>query len=531
MRSGRAIGVSALFAALTAVMTWPQPAVLATHAAPHHDVYFNLWRLRWIHHALTASPWDLFNGNQFFPEQQVLAFSDAMLAEGAAALPLLAVGLPPVLVHNLLLLGAIAASGIGMFVLARHLSGSTPGGIVAGIVFAFAPYRFEHYMHLELQWAVWAPWAFWALQRTIETRALKFGVLTGAFLALQMLSSIYYAIFLAPLLAVVGGLQIMTMPLREQLFVLRSVAAGVLLAALVAWPYAAPYGEASKRVGARSEAEVRTFSAKPNNYLSATDTNLLYGSRRRAPSERRLFPGVVPLLLALIGLLLVPVRAPSIAYLIALVAAFLLSLGMNGPFYPLLYEHVSVFQGLRAPARAAIFCLLFLGVLAAHGFAALASYAAPIVRRLLAVGLTGALLLEYWVAPLPLAPFQNDAPPLYAWLARQPRGVVAELPMQFPFDPRYTYMSTFHWMPIVNGYSGYYPPSYIERREAMEEFPALGALARLKADGVQYLIVHAGGYSSEEYGRIVQGLRGEFGLPYLGEFDDGWGEATVFGMR
>ncbi len=531
MRSARAIGVSALFAALTAVMTWPQPRVLATHAAPHHDVYFNLWRIRWIHHALTTSPSDLFNGNQFFPERQVLAFSDAMLIEGATALPLLGIGLPPVLVHNLLLLGAIAASGAGMFVLARHLSGSTAGGILAGIVFAFAPYRFEHYMHLELQWAVWSPWAFWALQRTIDTRAVKFGVLTGVFLALQLLSSIYYAMFLALLLVVVGGLQLIAIPRREQLLTLRSMTAGVLCAAAVTWAYAAPYGDASRRVGARSEAEVHTYSAKPINYLSATDNNVVYGSRHRAPSERRLFPGVVPLLLGLIGLLLVPPRVSTIAYLIALVVAFLLSLGTNGPLYPLLYEHVSVFQGLRAPARAAIFCLLFLGVLAADGFAALASHATPAVRRMLAAGLASVLLLEYWVAPLRLEPFHNDPPPLYAWLARQPRGVVAEFPMKLAFDPRYIYMSTFHWMPIVNGYSGYHPPSYVDRRGMMEEFPALGPLARLRADGVEYVIVHAGGYAAEEYGAIVQTLREQFGLPHLGDFDDGWGEASVFGMR
>ena len=55
-------------------------------------------------------------------------------------------------------------------------------------------------------------------------------------------------------------------------------------------------------------------------------------------NERRLFPGILPPLLALVGLLLVPPTIPAIAYLIGLVLAFELSLGAHGLLYPLLYE-------------------------------------------------------------------------------------------------------------------------------------------------------------------------------------------------
>ena len=131
-----------------------------------------------------------------------------MLVEGLIAAPLFAAGLRPLLIHNLMLLGAIAASGVGMFTLARHLWGSTPGAIIAGLVFAFAPYRFSHIMHMELQWTMWIPWAFWAMQRTLETAKLKFGLLTGVFIALQIGSSIYYGMFLAILLTLAGAVQL-----------------------------------------------------------------------------------------------------------------------------------------------------------------------------------------------------------------------------------------------------------------------------------------------------------------------------------
>ena len=205
------------------------------------DVFFSLWRLRWFAHALSTSPADLFNGNVFYPERGVLAFSDAMLVQGILATPLLWAGIPPVLVYNLMLLGAIVASGVGMFVLARHLTGSTAGAVIAGVVFAFAPYRFDHYHHLELQWTVWSPWAFWALQRSIETRLLRFGLLMGVFAALQLLSSVYYGAFLVMVMAAVAFTQLIPLRGRELVRSACCVALSGAIVVPVAALYSLPY--------------------------------------------------------------------------------------------------------------------------------------------------------------------------------------------------------------------------------------------------------------------------------------------------
>ena len=140
------------------------------------------------------------------------------------------------LVHNLLLLGVIAASGIGMFVLARYLWGNTPAAILAGLIFAFAPYRFSHFMHMELQWAVWMPWAFWAMQRTLDTGTLRYGLLTGLFMTLQLMSSIYYGLFLAVVLAATTAVQAIAM--RRRAFLAWShLAPAPLMLAVTAWVY------------------------------------------------------------------------------------------------------------------------------------------------------------------------------------------------------------------------------------------------------------------------------------------------------
>lgn len=529
------LSVTLAFSCATVFMTWPQARVMTTHAAEHQDVFFNLWRLRWVAHALSTWPVDLFDANIFHPEEGVLAFSDAMLVQGLLAAPLFWAGAPPVLVHNLLLLGAIVASAVGIFVLARHVTGSAPGALVAAVIFAFAPYRFEHYMHMELQWTVWTPWAFWALQRTIETGSVRFGLAVGLFGTLQMASSIYYGLFLLILVGTVGCVQLI--PLRRQALVRRSRAllVGGLLAASMAWLYSLPYSTAAARVGTRSPHDVKTYSAQPGDYRVATPANLLYGSPGAGAPERRLFPGILPPLLAVLGLLLVPRTSVALAYLTGLVLAFELSLGANGYLYPVLYDYVGAFRGLRVPARASVFFLLFLGVLAAQGTAALTRTMPSRLGRILAAGACAVILLEYRVAPLHLVPYPNDAPPLYRLLASLPPGIVIEFPAPKPdappyHDPRYAYMSTFHWMPLLNGYSGFYPHSYLRRLVRLADFPDEESVASLRRENVRYVIVHEDGYPAGDRVRVVERLR-ELDVVRIGDFRDGWGVGTLMEMQ
>ena len=230
-----------LFAVLTVVMTWPQAARLVSSATDHQDVFFNMWRLEWVAHALATSPFQLLDGNIFYPEPRALTFSDAMAVEAFVAAPLFWSGFPPILVHNLMLLGGIVLSAAGIFMLAFHLTGSRAAGVTAGIVFAFAPYRFEHYMHMELQWTVWIPWAFWALHRLLETGSRKFAGLLGAFAALQFMSSIYYGIFLVTLLGLCAVLLLCATPRAEVKSRIAGLAIAAATAAILVAPYAIPY--------------------------------------------------------------------------------------------------------------------------------------------------------------------------------------------------------------------------------------------------------------------------------------------------
>lgn len=526
----------ALFALLTLAMTWPQARVIATEAAPHQDIYFNMWRLEWFAHAIATQPSRLFDANVFHPEPDTLALSDAMIVESAAAAPLIWARMPPVLVHNVLLLAAIALSGAAMFALARYLTGSRAAAIVAGVIFAFAPYRFEHVMHLELEWTMWMPLAFLALHRLYDTGRMKYGAALGACLALQMLSSIYYGIFLAAVISL-GALLLIARDRSVRVrTLLAPLAAGAAIAIAVSAVYARPYARTHAKTGDRAAVEVNRFSAVPASYLAATPNNWLYGrdgrrERRSAGPERRLFPGTVALLLAAAGLLLARPSARAIAYLLLLVAAFETSLGFSGYSYGFLHQHAPVFRSLRALSRLGVFVLMFVAALSAYGYRLLVAARSPNARRAVLAIVVLALLAEYRVT-LVLVPYPHAAPEVYRSLAAQPRGVVLECPAPHAEalpgdDARYAYMSTFHWFPLVNGYSGVYPPSYVNRLERLRDFPGDTSIRQMRADGVKYVIVHASGYSEAELAQIRARLAAA-GMAELGTYSDGVAPATLF---
>ena len=527
-----------MFILFAMVVTWPQAARFATEAGDHHDVYFNMWRMGWLAHATLAPEATLLDGNIFHPERNTLLFSDAMPVPSATAVPLLWAGVPPVLVHNLVLFAGILLSAIGMFVLARSLTGSAAAGVTAGLVFGFASYRFEHYSHMELQWSVWIPWAFWALERVRAHGRPRDGIALGVFLALQFMSSIYYGIYLAVLISIAGVCSLLLdvsrkQPLRRQM---TALAAAAGLAVVLCTPYARPYLAVRNSLGVRDVGEVAQFSAKPASYLAASSSNVLFGKLTEplGGQETRLFPGALALFLT--GLCIFWRRSPrALIYIVGLIAAFELSLGVNGLIYPFLYKYAPGFSALRAPARLGIFVLFFVAALAAFGHAVLAERF-KLRLRVVAAVLWGILLVEYCVAPLDLVPYPNRSPPLYAWLARQPRGLVAELPLPMtnvlPGDEaRYAYMSTFHWQPLLNGYSGYYPRQYLMTLERLRRIRAGNSVGVLRRTGVKYVIVHFVSWDPQESIAASRVLHEDPSVQVVGQFDDGRGVAIVFQLN
>ena len=534
-QAGTLLCVAALSAVLTVVATWPQAARLDS-VPDNVDAYFSLWRIGWIAHQLPSRPGELFDTNIFHPEKGTLAYSDAVLLQGVVSLPFLNAGVPVVYVYNALVLGSFVACALAMFLLVQHLTGATLPAMLAGLVFAFTPYRFDHYFHLELLWAFWMPLAFWMAHRTLEHGRLRDGLLLGASVAMQILSSIYYGVFLCAALAVFFAAMIGRSPAAVRRRAVLALGAGALVVVSVAAPYMRPYMEVRGHVGDRKIGEALLHGAGPRHYLAAMPESRLYGelTGRLGRHEKRLFPGFVAILLAAWALW-PPVSRTSVAYTLVLVAAANLSAGPRGLGYEWLVEHGVVFRGLRAPARAGQVVLLATAVLAAAGCVRLRAWlAARGIRADLVVAVVlAAAFAEYLVRPLRLTSVPTAAPPAYEWLRSQPPGVVAEFPMPTMHNAplhegQFQFLSTFHWRPLVNGYSGTWSTRQVRFLEAVKGFPDARAMDALRAAGVSYVLVHERFLQEGKYTRIVEALRRAPGLEQAGRFSHEGFEVAVY---
>ncbi|MBP1605717.1 MAG: hypothetical protein H6Q08_1091 [Acidobacteria bacterium] len=501
------LALAGVYTAIAVFLTWPQAAEMSS-VPVHHDTLFSVWRIAWVAHQVVRDPLHLFDANIFFPEPRTLAYSDAILLQGLASAPFIWVGVPPVVVYNALVLISFVACGLGMALLAHELTHRREAALLAGIVFGFAPFRFDHLMHLELLWAPWMPLACWALHRVFESGRRADGRRLGLFAALQLLSCIYYGVFLVTILAVIGVVLALGIARSRRPLPFRPVAVAAMVVSLVALPYMSPYVANAKRMGERSLEDTGTFSARVENYLSAPAWSTLWGwtFSRHGDNERQLFPGAIALGLAVIGAA-PPFSATRVAYVVATIVAVDGSLGVNGHVYPFLRRHVFVYRGLRVPARFGMATLLGVAVLAALGTARLArAIAAPFGRRgtaVLTMVLAAGMLGEYLVFALPMERLPTKAPAAYRWLAEQPGGTVLEWPLPGASalpgkEARYQYSSIFHWKPLANGYSGAYPTSYIDFIERMQRLPDQDTVGLLRDRSVRYLLIHTQQFDSRE---------------------------------
>jgi hypothetical protein len=536
-RHGPVLGATALVVALTALVTWPQALHLSSRLAPHADAQFSIWRLGWIAHALATAPTRLFDANIFFPATGTLAYSDATLLQGLLGAPLLWSGAPPTLVYNLLLLAGFAGSGLAMFVLARHLTGGVGPALVAAAVYTVLPYRIEHFMHLELQWTVFVPLVFWSLHKAVESASVRYGIVAGVCIALQVASCIYYGVFLALLLAFFAPALVLLTARDRVASVTPSIAVAAAVAALLVAPLVVPYLSAARDIGVRPPFEIAKYSASPINYLATPAASRLWGwtADRWGAAELRLFPGLIAVLLACGSLWRRPLR-PVVLYGLTTLVAVACSFGVNNRAYALLLDYVHPLQSFRSMSRFAALAECGLAVLAAFGAQALAEqFAVRSQRRAFTVALVlGLIAAEASNRPVALDAASGTAPAdVYRVLRSAPYGVVLELPTPrhdaLPgWDPAYQAWSLWHYKPLVNGYSGYYPRDYLDTIIRMEVFPSDESMARLRAHQVRYILVHRAFYSAERLENLMRRIAGRPDLKPWGAYKDPVGLADLY---
>ena len=203
-------------------------------------------------------------------------------------------------------------------------------------------------------------------------------------------------------------------------------------------------------------------------------------------------------------------------YLIMAIMAFWLSLGPKYGLYALLYAIMPGFDSLRVPARAAVMVSLSWAVLAAYGVARLEKALKPgkWAARAVVAAMCLLFLCEANSAPIAWASIYRWPPLVYRWLAKQEKPmVIYEIPTlgyrgDHARDARYLYWSTYHGKTLVNGYSGYFPPDYLELAREARNLPANEVLDKLRKRGAQYLVLHIKEFPPHERRGVLDRFKG-----------------------
>jgi hypothetical protein len=468
------------------------------------DPLFSMWRIGWVTHQIVRDPARLFDANIFHPEPLTLTFSDPMILTALLSAPLLALGVHPAVAYNVVFLLALWLSGVAAYLLVERLTGSARAAFVAGLTYACASFRFDHYSHLEIQMTCWMPLGLLALHHFLSTgrsafaasplRRGKWGyaIAFGLAAVAQLYSSMYFAVFFLLYVAIVGGslLVLHRPPIRPLVL---PIAAAAALAALLAIPLARPFLAAQPAKGDRGPTEVTYYSAEPADYLRANRFSALWKDRLAgAMPERALFPGAAPLALGALGLV-PPLGTAQLAYAAGLLLSFDGTLGLKGLTYPYLYRWFAPIRGLRVPARFVAIVSLTLSILAGFGARQLLRRCgSQVSAHTVFAGLVGLVVADAWPA-LTLQPV-FDPPPIYETLKDTPGAIVAEFPV--PYDEidniPYMYFSLWHRARLVNGYSGFIPQSYAEYVKDVANFPDAAAMDAFRRHGVTHVTVNCG---------------------------------------
>jgi hypothetical protein len=515
----REVVTAAVGASLLAiVMTWPLLIHLGS-VVPRDigDPLAEAWQPAWGGHALLHQPLHFFDANRFWPLTDSLAFGDALI--GYAPTGIIGSGPHAAIVrYDVLFIFAYALAFFGAYLLAREIGLSPAGAVVAGAAFAFAPYRLEQDGHLQVISSGGIPlsiafalrgirlrrpwWLFWAWVLAV------WQVSIGWILGLPFAYGIGGALLIAIIAWIVRG-----RPAVPRNMLIASAAGLVVFVAISYWIahhylYIADNYPSAKR----SPHEVAGFSGPLKVFLAAPEENWVWGAATAGVrnslarlQEKTLFPGLVIVVLALVGMFSSSLsRRVRIGLAIGTVAILVLQLGFReegGLLWPyrVLYDALPGWDAIRTPGRLATFSTLTLALLAAAGGEA----AIRAVRRTPLPAWSGAavagllaLVIVTEGRSLPFDPFDNqampDAPPAQASTNEIPTPQLHLPALTAKENRAYQLASSDGFPDTVNGRASTNPAVVLVLVKHMATFPDAATVRELQDYGVRTVILHLG---------------------------------------
>jgi hypothetical protein len=521
---------------LAVVLTWP------TLRDPRHTVPGDIgdptlfaWQIAWGGHALLHDPWYLWDSNTLYPASHSLAFTDA--AVGYAPFGMIGSGMDTaVLRYNILYVLAYALAFVGAYALTRQLGAHPLGAAVAGVGWAFAPWRLAHTGHLNvlstggfaLSLAMIARGHGWSLrgghrpERHRPWWALA-GWLIGAWqLTTGLAIGLAFAYLMIAVCLVAAACFGWSWWRRGRPAFGRRLLAADLIGGACFAATTAYMGLVYARVvelnpqADRDLSWTRMFSPPWRGLFVAPDASWLWGARHAAarselswPPEMALLPGVALIALATAGVIFSIFRGRHrVLLVLGIAATVLLALGANLPWhgdpgYLTLSKHLPGWIALRTPGRMMVWISLLLAILAAGAVSAFATWARTAApwpaagtrwRALLARGRFVVVRLALLI-PLALVLVEGVNRTGHPEVLRYPAAMraapepVLVLPSQGSLEMSIMLWTTNGFPRTANGLVSFVPDTQARIRSVSATFPDQASVAALRAAGIKSVVV------------------------------------------
>ena len=274
------------------------------------DPFLTLYFLRWGARSLATGLAGFWDAPFFHPSPAVMTLADHLLGPSTLAWLAERVGLGAVAAYNALLLLSFAATGWTAYWVVNRSGASAPASLVAGVAVAFTHFRLDQLAHLEVLLTPWIPLALWGFDRLLERPSPRRAALFAAFYALHVTGGGSFATMLhLPLAAL--AFNRMADPASRATWSGARPRAVLALAAIACLALSVslflPYLRHAEELGIRrAPDEAGRQSAVAWSWLTPSRHSRIAGLQVGPAyrGEAGLFPGILPLLLGGLGLVL-----------------------------------------------------------------------------------------------------------------------------------------------------------------------------------------------------------------------------------
>jgi Dolichyl-phosphate-mannose-protein mannosyltransferase len=441
--------VIVFFFVLTIFFSWPAVRQLSTHVIGYQgDSWQYPWNIFIFREAVLKGENPYYTDYIYYPVGTSLLLHNYTEFNDVIGL-ILSPFFNDIACSNLGILLATFLTGLGTYLLTKHITGSTSGALFAGIAFAFCPNRmFRSLGQVHMALTEWIPFTLWAFLKLAETQKWKYAVLTALFYSLACYCNYYFGVYLILALLLILLFGIIRFPAwRSPSFFGKLAVSGILVFFFLSPIMYRIYLDHQQGAQVSYSPDVDFAvekSASISDYIKVGPMNrYLTGMLGQNPiwwPKSINTSGWMVLGLAFGGLL-VGIRKEQRVLLQLLFMSFCFFLLSLGPYWKLpkleywivlpysLLMKIPVVNHVRFPARFSIMVTLVIAIFAGYMISSISARFQGLRLQLILLAL---FLLTLWeLSPVPIPMRVYDPPAIFASIA----GKGSDSMLTVPFIP------------------------------------------------------------------------------------------------